>query len=280
MKQVLITFSTSLFILGMALGVSASKSMPVRISAGDHRVRMLIAGKASPSVILETFGPAYLECWNQIQPEIAKFAKVVSYDHAGYWGSEPGPKPRDAKQLARELRTALQNANVPPPYFLVGYSFGGPYIRVFASLYPEEVAGLVLVDPAQEEFMSWLNRRFPNLNAVTEADRQKQDEWGCQWPSLNQAHEARLPNIPITLISAAQTGGPLLRRLLPEWMGAHRRWLSQFPKARHLVTTNSGHGVVFTEPKLITDAVKLMVEQDVLPRRPQQAVKKVRTRGQ
>ena len=262
MKRLLILFGTALSALAIGLSIHASRAMPVRFSAGENRLRMLVTGHGSPTVVLETFGPAYLETWNRIQPEIAKFATVVSYDHGGYWGSEPGPKPRDASQIAHELRFALRQANLSPPYILVGYSFGGPYIRVFASFYPDDVAGMVFVDPAQEEFMAWLNRRLPNMNVVSEADRQKQDEWGSQWPSLNQARDARLPAVPITLISAAQTGGPLLRRLLPEWVGAHRRWLSQFPNAEHIITTNSDHGIFFTEPHLVAAAVRRMVKQN------------------
>lgn len=243
-------------VAAVGLGISAAREMPVRVSAGEHELRMSIQGAGSPTVILETFGPAYLEAWNRIQPEIARFARVVAYDHAGYWGSEPGPKPRDAMRIARELHAALGTANLPPPYILVGYSFGGPYIRVFASLYPEAVAGMVFVDPTQEAFMAMLNRMFPELNTVTHEQRREQNEWGMQRPSLNQARDARLPEVPITLITGAKVHDVLTRKLLPLWQAEHAKWLSQFPNAQHIVTTNSGHGVVFTEPELIVDAVR------------------------
>lgn len=243
------------------MGILAAREIPVRISVGEHALRMSITGAGSPTVVLETFGPAYLETWNRIQPEIAHFGRVVSYDHAGYWGSEPGPKPRDATQIARELHAALQSANLPPPYVLVGYSFGGPYTRVFASLYPDEVAGMVFVDPTQESFMAMLNVQFPDMNVVTEAQRHEQYEWGMQWPSMIQARDARLPEVPITLITGAQTHDVLSRKLLPLWQAEHAKWLSQFPHAKHIVTTNSGHGVVFTEPELIIEAVRAVIEQ-------------------
>ncbi len=261
MKLALRIFACSVSLLATALAIAASRAMPVWVSAGAPQLRMRIQGHGSPAVILETFGPASLETWNRIQPGIARFATVVAYDHAGYWGSQPGPKPRVASQIVQELHAALQNAGVPPPYVLVGYSFGGPYIRVFADRFPTEVAGMVFVDPAQEEFMAWLNRRFPWLNVVSEADRARQDEWGSQWPSLDQASQTSLPSVPITLISAAQPGGPLLQRLLPEWVGAHQRWLRAFPQAHHLVTTNSGHGIVFSEPQLVINAVRNVAQE-------------------
>jgi pimeloyl-ACP methyl ester carboxylesterase len=262
MTRALLVLTIGICSIAVALAIAASRDFPLLVPAGDHQLRMRITGRGSPTVILETFGPAYLEIWNRIQPELAKVTRVVSYDHAGYWGSEAGPKPRDATRIARELHLALQNAHVAPPYILVGYSFGGPYIRVFASLYPDEILGMLFVDPAQEQFMAWLNRHFPEMNVVTDADRQKQDEWGSQWLSMKQAEPAHLPNVPITLISAAQPGGPLLQRLLPEWIGAHRAWLREYPLARHLITTNSGHGIFYTEPELVSREVKAM-----LPRR-------------
>ncbi len=248
-------------VAAVRMGILAAREMPVRISVGEHALRMSINGAGSPTVVLETFGPAYLETWNRIQPEIARFARVVSYDHAGYWASEPGPKPRDAESIARELRAALQSANLPPPYVLVGYSFGGPYIRVFASLYPDEIAGMVFVDPTQEAFMAMLNEQFPDMNIVTEAQRLEQYEWGMQWPSMIQARDARLPVVPITLITGAQTQDVLSRKLLPLWQAEHAKWLGQFPHAKHFVTTNSGHGIVFTEPELIVAAVREATEQ-------------------
>ena len=151
---------------------------------------MLIDGRGGPIVVLETSGMAPLDCWALVQPEVAKFTRVVAYDHAGWWGSEPGPKPRDARQIARELHAALHKAGLPPPFVLVGYSFGGPFIRVFAATYPQEVAGMVLVDPSQEEFFDWLKIHHPSVNQISDADEAEQDEWGCSWASLNQARSA------------------------------------------------------------------------------------------
>ncbi len=257
-----IAICISTFALG--LGIAANRAMPLRVSVGEHNLRLAIQGTGSPVVVLETFGPASLETWNRIQPRIARFARVVSYDHAGYWASEPGPKPRDATRIARALHAALASANLPPPYVLVGYSFGGPYIRVFAGLYPDEVAGMVFVDPTQEAFMAMLNEMFPELNVVTEADRLEQSEWGMQWPSMDQARDARLPDVPMALITGGQAHDVLSRKLLPRWQAEHAKWLNQFPHAKHIVTTNSGHGVVFTEPELIVQAVQEIVEADRL----------------
>ena len=127
---------------------------------------------------------------------------------------------------------------------------------MFASLYPEEVAGLVFVDPTQEAFMAMLNEQFPDMNIVTD----EQYEWGMQWQSLIQARDAQLPEVPMPLITGAAAHDVLSRKLLPRWQAEHAKWLSQFPSAKHIVTSNSGHGVVFTEPELIVGAVREIVE--------------------
>jgi pimeloyl-ACP methyl ester carboxylesterase len=84
--------------------------------------------------------------WANVQPAVAKTTRVCAYDRAGTGWSEPGPEPRDPRQIARELHTLLGNAGIDGPYVLVGQSFGGLYVRMYAAQYPKEVEGMVLVD--------------------------------------------------------------------------------------------------------------------------------------
>src|SRR5262249_27242964 len=89
--------------------------------------------------------------WDLVQSRVAKFARAVTYDRAGYAWSEPGPMPRTMRQIAYELREGLHRAGVKGPYLLVGHSLGGLIVRVFASQFPDEVAGIVLVDSTHED---------------------------------------------------------------------------------------------------------------------------------
>jgi pimeloyl-ACP methyl ester carboxylesterase len=119
----------------------------VLFDMGGHRLHFLAEGESGPAVVFESGLMSTVLSWKGIQPEVAKFARTVCYDRAGLGWSEPGPLPRDAEQIAVELRTLLQRANVPPPYILVGHSFAGLTTRVFAARYPDEIVGLVLIDP-------------------------------------------------------------------------------------------------------------------------------------
>ena len=132
---------------GVLLGMRTGRFAFKYVDAGGHRLRMLISGCGRPSVVFKAGGyPASgnsLEAWKRVQPEVSKFASTVAYDRAGIGLSASGPEPRDARQIARELHRALENAGVLPPYILTGSSFGGPLIRVFAGLFPAEVCGMV-----------------------------------------------------------------------------------------------------------------------------------------
>ena len=110
-------------------------------------MHLLVVGQRhqNPAVILIGAGGGI--GWDHVRNQIAQFAQVVMYDRAGIGQSQPGPAPRDARSIAGELHAALHQANVPPPYLLVGQSLGGLYVQVFAAIYPDETAGLVLVDP-------------------------------------------------------------------------------------------------------------------------------------
>jgi pimeloyl-ACP methyl ester carboxylesterase len=121
------------------------------VDVGGFRLHLHCQGERGPSVILDAGQGESSLSWGAIQSEIAKVTRVCVYDRAGLGWSEPSPRPRTARVMAEELHILLENAKVPKPYVLVGASLGGLNARVYAHLYPEEVAGLVLLDAAHEE---------------------------------------------------------------------------------------------------------------------------------
>lgn len=120
------------------------------VDVGGYRIHLHSMGSGGPTVVLDAgLGNLGVD-WGLVQPEIAKFTRVVTFDRAGSGWSEKGPKPRTSAQIVKELHTLLHAANVPGPYIVVGHSFGGGNVQLFAATYPEEVLGLVLVDACHE----------------------------------------------------------------------------------------------------------------------------------
>ena len=117
------------------------------VQAGRLRLNIDCSGRGGPTVILDSgMGVPGVVGWAMVQPEVAEFARVCSYDRAGYGWSEAGPKPRTSLRIAKDLHGLLDASGEKGPFVMVGHSFGGYNVRVFTGLYPNEVAGVVLVD--------------------------------------------------------------------------------------------------------------------------------------
>ena len=95
------------------------------VDIGGYQLHINCTGKGSPTVILEAGLGGDSRSWHEVQPEIAEFAQVCSYDRAGLGWSDPGPKPRTSQQIVKELHRLLAKADIQSPYVLVGHSFGG-----------------------------------------------------------------------------------------------------------------------------------------------------------
>lgn len=120
------------------------------VDVGGYRLHLDCRGEGSPTVVMDAgLGGSSLD-WSLVQPQLATTTQVCTYDRAGMGWSEPSPLPRTPGHIAEELRTLLTNAGVPGPYVLVGHSLAGKNIRMFASAYPDDVAGMVLVDARSE----------------------------------------------------------------------------------------------------------------------------------
>jgi pimeloyl-ACP methyl ester carboxylesterase len=107
-------------------------------------------GQGSPTVILDAGSGLFSAQWVRVQREVSSATRVCAYDRAGMGWSEMGPEPRDAKQITGELHALLTKAGIEGPYVLVGHSFGGMYMQTYAARYPEEVAGVALVDSSTD----------------------------------------------------------------------------------------------------------------------------------
>src|SRR5918997_5024228 len=120
------------------------------VDVGGYSLHINCVGQGSPTVILDAGSGGFSAQWVRVQQEVSGTTRVCAYDRAGMGWSEMGPEPRDAKQITGELHTLLGKAGIEGPYVLVGHSYGGMYMQTYAARYPEEVAGLGLVDSSTD----------------------------------------------------------------------------------------------------------------------------------
>ncbi|MEO8393118.1 MAG: alpha/beta hydrolase [Chloroflexota bacterium] len=134
---------------------------------GSHKMHLLSMGEGSPVVMMDAGSGDSLLTWNSVQAEIAKFTRVVSYDRSGMGWSERGPNAITPETIADELHQLLLAAEITEPLIVVGHSLGGVYMRTFVHRYPEQVAGLVLVDSSHESQAGAFNQAAPEYMETT-----------------------------------------------------------------------------------------------------------------
>jgi pimeloyl-ACP methyl ester carboxylesterase len=131
-----------------------------------------------PTVVLDAGMGHVSAVWELVAPAVAEYTRVCAYDRAGYGWSDPGPAPRDSERIVAELHALLAVARIPPPYALVGHSFGGLNMLRYAASYPEQVASLLLIDPLPPQiarvdppsfrfFIRWNRLQYRMLAALT-----------------------------------------------------------------------------------------------------------------
>jgi pimeloyl-ACP methyl ester carboxylesterase len=149
-----------------ACSTDSGGGMDKKVSIGTHSLHIRCIGRGSPTVVIDTGVGDTLERWQAFQSRAAEVTHVCTYDRAGYGSSDPGPLPRHSQRVADELQLLLKKTGVKGPYVLVGHSLGGLNVQVFASRYPNLVAGLILLDPAPLPFIT--GQVFPELHRMLE----------------------------------------------------------------------------------------------------------------
>jgi pimeloyl-ACP methyl ester carboxylesterase len=262
------------------------------VDVGGYRLHLSCAGSGGPTIVLEHGHRATYLDWYFVQPQIAKFARVCSYDRAGYGRSDPSPKQRIPSAMAEELHSLLHASGERPPYVLVGHSYGAMNAVMFAHKFPDDVAGLVLVDGSTPDSLpgaSWRTRLWIRVMRFTiPFGLPRWRGWcrsGPQEVSANRAaltcrsqnfvtilredagfeearHEIRaissLGNVPLVVIARDPAVG---RNLEAESMHTEQqRELAKLSSnSRFNVAEGSGHDVPLARPDVIVEAVKSLI---------------------
>jgi len=224
------------------------------IDVGGFRLHLDCAGRGGPTVVFDAALAGSSISWTYVQPAVAEFARACAYDRAGFGRSDRGPLPRTAGRLADELHALLLNSGEPPPYILVGHSFGGLVTRLFAARHPDLTAGLVLVDPAHPE--DWVT---PAPKEQVRIDRGvalcRQGLWACRLgvapvvSALVGAGAINAARVVVNAFTRGGLGGDIDWLLAPLWKlppDARRRLRAYWTRAAFFEALGSQIGSMST----------------------------------
>ncbi|NIK76485.1 pimeloyl-ACP methyl ester carboxylesterase [Paenibacillus castaneae] len=220
--------------------------------------------KGNPTVIMDSGYGDDSKVWNLIVPEIAKSTKVLVYDRAGLGRSEKSPNPRTTKEMVNELDQLLTASKLKPPYVLVGHSFGGINVRMYASQFPENVSGIVLVDSTPEDyrdrFLPYMSKEFQEAYNNQFVSESTYDEFMDSLYQLKQ-NKRHLGSIPLIVISAGKKAH-YSKEAQKLWHKLQTEMLEISENSEMIIAHNSTHYIQNDEPHIVINAIKKMLKSD------------------
>jgi pimeloyl-ACP methyl ester carboxylesterase len=282
MKSLFWGYTTLLLLFVTPLSASEFPPAPgQRIDVGGYNIHIHCVGNGQPTVIIDAGLGDDSTDWQQIQLAAANETTVCVYDRPGYGWSDFGPKPRSSLRIASELNKVIQKAHLQGPFILVGHSFGGFNMRVFASQYPQSVAGLVLVDASHEQQYKKLNIKLPekddrkgnilvlpkHISTTSEkavalrerAYHAASSEISALFQSAKQVEKSKVElTVPLIVISR---GKPEWTRTAEAaykeriWVRLQQELSTLSPLSQHVFAHQSGHDIHLDQPEIVTQAI-------------------------
>lgn len=263
--------------LAMGIPPLAIKGAEQMIDVGGRRLNCVVYGSGGPTVVLVSGFQAPQAYWNPLVPGIAEVTTVVTYDRPGYGKSERGQGPVHGRQAAEDLHVLLGKLGVSKPYLLVGHSYGGRIVRLFAAAYPADTAGLILEEAAHEDLPD------AQLEALTGKDRETlaamiapyratisdpRTETDYMAETVEQLRRSGpLPHVPLTVITAASRGSGLPNVFSPESqakltrvaMAMQEKLTALVPGGEQILVEGAGHNVHLDKPEAVLAPIRVMI---------------------
>lgn len=215
----------------------------------------------SPTVVFDSGYGWTMENWNGIKKEVSAFSRMLIYDRSGLGRSSYDGRPRHSQQNVENLRSLLQKAKLKPPYVLVGHSFGGINVRLYAATYPKEVAGVILLDSCHEDQNRFMAPHFsPQVRAdyfgqfTVEGTLIEFEE------SLEQIRKYKsLGNIPLTVITGEKQPHHTVESWA-YWMKFQNDLAQLSFNSHHIILEDAGHAVHLDCPEAVIVQIRTMIE--------------------
>ncbi|WP_162241832.1 alpha/beta fold hydrolase [Pseudorhodoferax sp. Leaf267] len=263
----------------LALGLVLSACMgtipqarPLLSTAALDRTTIAFAhqgrGSTSPAVVFQSGLGDDHGTWAQVLQQLPSRIEAIAPDRPGYGASPASTELRDACRIAQEQRALLQRSGVKPPYVLVGHSLGGLYQYVYARQYPDEVAGLVLLDPTHPDILKTLQRETPGAAALLQLARATvftsamRQEFDAQTACLD-ALDTRAPLAAPALLMVSTRPSAYAGEGLQATLGTLRQdWLQLTGTGALTPVANAGHYIQRDAPQAVVAAIRSLVEAD------------------
>ena len=245
-----------------------------KVDVGGYRVFTSQVGSGEPVVVFEAGLGEDTSTWDKVLPQVAQFSHTFAYDRAGLGKSDSSPNSKSVEQMVKELHSVLNAAHVPPPYIVVGHSLGGAVVQLFAHVYPDEVSGLVLVDPEDGGLLDRLKARLPKEEWEAREKALAQMMAGASPAQKAEIESSRssgkalaevlpLPNVPIVLLTGTLKdpgfpGNPMEQELK---LQIHEEFLKGVAHGDHVLVPNSRHYIQDDAPQLVIDAIQKVVSE-------------------
>lgn len=234
-----------------------------RLKLNDLKLECKMYGEVSelPTVIMDAGYGDYSKAWESIYPAISKLTQVILYDRAGLGKSERSSNPRTSLFMVEELRELLKSKNVLPPYILVGHSYGGVNMRLFNNMYPQEVAGLVLIDSTPEEYPE---RFLPSMSDEFKESYNKQFKLEGDFnefkESLAKLHLSnRITDTPTIVLSAGKKDY-YTKQSQDLWNRMQEEILRFTTNGKFIISENSAHYIQNDEPQLVINTIERLLK--------------------
>ena len=246
------------------------------VDVGGRRLYVKCSGEARngiPVVVMDAGMGNASDVWSLVQPKVAQFARVCSYDRAGMGKSDRAPQAHTSNDIVNDLHNLLTNARINPPYVLVGHSLGGMNARLYASKYPNEVVGIVLVDSAHEDENDRMLALLPpeiKKNAKPEDMIIRSAEDIDFNRSVEQVRAANWHgDIPlIVLTRGSATFNPsdyVVPSLAPKFeeirLELQKELVGRSSRGKQIMAENSGHNIHRDQPELVIEAIRQVIEE-------------------
>lgn len=236
-----------------------------RRSGRDNVTEYVRAGHGSPTIILINGAGGPVEAWYRLMPELARLGTVFAYNRPGVGESDKPQQPQTGAVMAADLHALLRSEGISGPYVLVAHSLGGLIANLFARQYPDQVAGVVMLDATAPEDPAAMEA---HKGAIARLMEKVSGSLFAQDPMGETAHVAQsvaqigsappFPDVPLAVVSG---GRPAMAWLTPskalQARAEHQRRMAALsPRGKHIIAARSGHFPQFSEPALVLKAVR------------------------